>query len=131
VGLAYNGDVYIAKDRAAQAKKPQNIEYVVPEKGSILWIDTLAIPKDAANADNAYKWINNTLVPKVVAGISNKVNYANPNAKATPLVDKKLTSDPKIYISDAVLKSLQPLGVIDLPTQSALTKAFEQFKTAK
>lgn len=131
VGLAYNGDVYIAKDRAAAAKKPQNIEYVVPQKGTILWIDTLAVPKDAQNVDNAFKWINNILDPKVVAGISNKVNYANPNAKATPMVDKKLTGDAKIYLSADVLKSLQPLGVIDLPTQSKLTKAFEQFKTAK
>jgi putrescine transport system substrate-binding protein len=131
VGLAYNGDVYIAKDRAAAAKKPQNIEYVVPEKGTILWIDTMAVPKDASNAGNAFKWINNILDPKVVAGISNKVNYANPNAKATPMVDKKLTGDAKIYLSDAVLKTLQPLGVIDLPTQARLTKAFDQFKTAK
>ena len=131
VGLAYNGDVYIAKDRAAQAKKPLNIEYVVPQKGTILWIDTMAIPKDAKNVDNAFKWINNILDPKVVASISNKVNYANPNAKATELVDKKLTSDAKIYLNDDVLKTLQPLAAIDQPVQAALSKAFDQFKAAK
>ncbi|QNM98161.1 extracellular solute-binding protein [Chitinimonas koreensis] len=131
VGMAYNGDVYMAKDRAAQAKKPQNIEYVVPSKGTILWIDVMAIPKDAKNADNGYKWINNILDPKVVAAISNKVSYANPNAKATPLVDKAITGDAKVYLSDAALKTLQPLAVIDQPTQMALTKAFNQFKTAK
>ncbi|HEY9103933.1 extracellular solute-binding protein [Chitinimonas sp.] len=131
VGMAYNGDVYQAKDRAAAAKKPQNLEYIVPSKGTIMWIDVMAIPKDAKNADNGYKWINNILDPKVVADISNKVSYANPNAKATALVDKKLTGDAKVYLSDAALKTLQPLAVIDLPTQSALTKAFNQFKTAK
>lgn len=131
VAMSYNGDVYMARDRAASAKKPQNIEYVVPEKGTILWIDVMAVPKDSKNVDNAYKWINNILDPKVVAGISNKVSYANPNTKATPMVDKKLTGDAKIYLSDAQLKTLQPLAAIDQPTQLSLTKAFNQFKTAK
>ncbi|WP_374347049.1 extracellular solute-binding protein [Chitinimonas sp.] len=131
VAQSYNGDVYQARDKAAQAKKPQNLEYIVPEKGTILWIDALAIPKDSKNVANAYAWINNVLDPKVVAGISNKVNYANPNAKATPLVDKRLTGDAKIYLAADQLAKLQPLAAVDQPTQAALTKAFEQFKTAK
>ena len=131
VGLAYNGDVYNAKDRAAAAHKPQNIEYIVPQKGTILWIDVMAIPKDSKNGDNAYAWINNILDPKVVAAISNKVNYANPNAKASALVNPKLTKDAKIYLDEASLKSLQPLGAIELPVQTALQRAFDQFKAAK
>lgn len=131
VGLAYNGDVYQARARSIEAKKTQNIEYVVPSKGTILWIDTMAIPKDTPNADNAYKWINHILDAKTVADISNRRIYANPNAKATALVDKKLTGDPKIYLSDEALKSLQPLAALDLPTTTKLTTAFNQFKAAK
>lgn len=131
LGMAYNGDVYQAKDRAASAKKPQNLEYVVPQKGTILWVDVMAVPKDAGNVDNAHAWINNTLDPKVVAGISNKVSYANPNQKATALVDKRLTGDTKIYLSDDTLKTVQPLAAIDPKTTAELTKAFNKFKTAK
>ncbi|QDQ28092.1 extracellular solute-binding protein [Chitinimonas arctica] len=131
VAMGYNGDVYIAKDRAAEAKKPQPIEYIVPAKGTMLWVDVMAIPKDSKNADNAYKWINNILDPKVVAAISNTVNYANPNSKATALVNKKLTGDAKIYPADAVLQTLQTAAALDQPTTMALTKAFNQFKTAR
>lgn len=131
VAMAFNGDVYIAKDRAEQAKNGQKIEYVVPKKGTILWVDNMAIPKDAKNADNALKWINYILDPKVVAEISNKVNYANPNLKATALVSKKLTSDPKIYLTDEVMAKLQPKKPIDPAGQKAITKYFNIFKTAK
>ncbi|MDN3576204.1 extracellular solute-binding protein [Chitinimonas viridis] len=131
VAMGFNGDVYIAKDRAIEAKKPQPIEYVVPAKGTVLWVDVMAIPKDSKNVENAYKWINNMLDPKVVAGISNTVNYANPNTKATALVNKKLTGDAKIYLPDASLKTLQAAASLDQPTTMALTKAFNQFKTAK
>ncbi|MGQ5521861.1 extracellular solute-binding protein [Chitinimonas sp. PSY-7] len=131
VAMAYNGDVYIARDRAAAAKKPQNVEYVVPNKGTIMWLDVMAIPKDSKNAESAHKWINNILDPKVVAAISNTVSYANPNAKATALVNKKISGDIKIYPAADALQKLQPLAVIDQPTQMTLTKAFNQFKTAK
>ncbi|HEY9100942.1 polyamine ABC transporter substrate-binding protein [Chitinimonas sp.] len=131
VAMAFNGDTYMAKDRAEQAKKKQQIEYIVPQKGTIMWVDNMAIPKDAKNADNAFKWINHILDPKEAAGISNKVNYANPNLKATPFVDKKLTSDPKIYLTAESMSKLQAKKPIDPAAQKLITKYFNQFKTAK
>lgn len=131
MGMAYNGDAYIAKDRAEQAKNGNKIEYIVPAKGTIVWIDTMAITKDAGNVENAYKWVNNILDPKVAAGISNKVNYANPNSAATPFVDKKLTGDPKIYLTPEVLKIMQPKQPIQSDTQRLLLSYFNIFKTSK
>ncbi|WP_137938680.1 extracellular solute-binding protein [Chitinivorax sp. B] len=131
VAMGFNGDVYIARDRAKEAKKPQNIEYVVPNKGTQLWIDVMAIPKDSKNVAEAHQWINYIMKPEVVAAISNKVNYANPNTKATPMVDKKLRDDPKIYLSDEALGKLQPKKPMEADTQKRVTAAFNKFKTSK
>lgn len=131
LGMAYNGDAYMAKDRAIQAKNGQNIEYIVPAKGTIVWIDTMAIPKDATNTDNAYKWLNTILDPKVAASISNKVNYANPNSAATPFVDKRLTSDVKIYLTPKWLSVMQAKQPIQSDAQRQIGFYFNQFKTAK
>ncbi len=131
VAMGYNGDVYIARDRAKEAKKPQNIEYVVPAKGTQLWIDAMAVPKDSKNVDNAYKWINFIMKPETVAAISNKVNYANPNLKATPLVDKKLKDDPKIYLSEEALAKLQPKQPMEAEVQKRVTTYFNKFKSGK
>ncbi|QDQ27767.1 polyamine ABC transporter substrate-binding protein [Chitinimonas arctica] len=131
VAMSFNGDTYIAKDRAEQAKKGLKLEYIVPSKGTILWVDNMAIPKDAKNVDNAYKWINNILDPKVAADISNKVNYANPNLKATPFVNKTIAADPKIYLTADAMAKLQAKKPIDPAAQKAITKYFNLFKTAK
>jgi putrescine transport system substrate-binding protein len=131
VGMAYNGDAYIAKDRAEQAKNGQKIEYIVPSKGTIVWIDTMAVPKDAGNPDNAFKWINNIFDPKVDASISNKVNYANPNTAATPFVDKKLTSDPKIYLTPKWMSLMQAKQPIQSDAQRQIAFYFNIFKTSK
>ncbi|HEY9100935.1 extracellular solute-binding protein [Chitinimonas sp.] len=131
VGMAYNGDAYMARDRAEQAKNGNKIEYIVPQKGTIVWIDTMAVPKDATNVDNAYKWINNILDPKVAAGISNKVNYANPNTAATQYVSPKLTGDAKIYLTPAVMAVMQPKQPIQSDAQKQISFYFNIFKTSK
>ena len=59
--------------------------------------DTMAIPADSANVDQALQFIDYILEPKVVADISNAVFLANANAAATPLVDEAITTDPNIY----------------------------------
>ena len=35
-----------------------SLEYVIPEEGTNLWIDSWVIPADAKNKENAEKWIN-------------------------------------------------------------------------
>jgi putrescine transport system substrate-binding protein len=131
VGMAYNGDAYMAKDRAEAAKNGQKIEYIVPAKGTIVWIDTIAIPKDASNTDNAYKFLNNLMDPKVAAANSNKVNYANPNAAATPFVNAKLTSDPKIYLTPKWMALMQAKQPIQSDAQRQIAFYFNIFKTSK
>ncbi len=97
VAFGYSGDVLQAKNRAAEAKNGIDIAYSVPREGAMTWIDMMAIPKDAPNAENALKFINYILRPEVVAKISNTVTYANPNKLATALVDEKIRSNPGIY----------------------------------
>ena len=43
---------------------------------------SVAMPKDAPNEEAAYAFMNYLLEPKVIAGISDYVHYANGNAKA-------------------------------------------------
>ena len=45
----------------------------------MIWIDMMAIPKDAPHPGNALAFIDYVLRPPVIAAISNTVAYANPN----------------------------------------------------
>jgi putrescine transport system substrate-binding protein len=106
VVLGYSGDVFQAQQRAEEAKNGVNIAYAIPKEGAMLWIDQMAIPADAPHPENALKWINFILRPEIAADISNAVAYANPNAKATPLVDPAIRDNPNIYPSEAVKQRL-------------------------
>src|SRR5450631_2772346 len=47
VATTYNGGVIQARSRAKDAKNGIKIGFFVPEEGSLLWADMLAIPRDA------------------------------------------------------------------------------------
>jgi putrescine transport system substrate-binding protein len=110
VGHAYSGDALQARDRANEADKGVHVGYSIPKEGAVLWVDTLAVPKDAPDPDQAFAFIEYLMDPKVIADISNAVNYANPNTKATELVNEDIRNDPSIYPTPEVKERLFVLG---------------------
>ncbi|HSQ07912.1 MAG TPA: extracellular solute-binding protein, partial [Chromatiaceae bacterium] len=106
VAHGYSGDIFQARDRADEAGKGVKVGYVIPKEGAVVWVDVLAIPKDAPHPEQAHAFIEYLLDPKVIADASNFVNYANPNLKATELLDESVRNDPSVYPSDEVKKRL-------------------------
>ena len=97
LALGFSGDIFQARDRAAKAKDKQDIAYAIPREGSLLWIDVAAIPKDAPNPDNALRFLDFLLEPKVAAASSELTGYANANTAATALLPKDISANPLIY----------------------------------
>ena len=97
LAFGYSGDIFQARDRAAKAKDKQDIAYAIPREGSLLWIDVAAIPKDAPNPDNALRFLDFLLEPKVAAASSELTGYANANTPATALLPKDISGNPLIY----------------------------------
>jgi len=129
IALGYSGDVFQAQQRAEDAKNGVHIAYAIPKEGAMLWIDQMAIPADAPHPDNAHKWINFILRPEIAADISNAVAYANPNAKATPLVDPSIRDNPSIYPSEAVKQRLFFDTPVTPQYARARTRAWTRVKT--
>ena len=63
----------------------------------MVWIDVAAVPKDAPNPDNAMKFLDFLLDPKVAAASSTLTGYANANVPATALLDPKISGNKWIY----------------------------------
>jgi putrescine transport system substrate-binding protein len=131
IAVGYSGDVLQARDRAEEAGKPLEIAYSIPKEGALLWFDTLAIPTDAPHKDNAYRFIDFLLRPEVAAANSNFVNYANPNAAATALVDEALRDDPGIYPTPEVKARLRANLAKSAAFTRDLNRAWTRFTTGR
>src|SRR5262249_52112480 len=75
LALGFNGDVLQARDRAAEANAGVKIQYVVPKEGTLIWIDSMVIPKDAPHPENAHAFIDFMQRPEIAARNSDHVNY--------------------------------------------------------
>ena len=129
--VGWSGDIYIAKDRSAKAKRPQALQVLLPKVGGLLFFDVMAIPKDAKHPENAHQWINYILRPEVHASLTNTVFYANPNREARKLVKPELANDKSVFPDASALETMILPGVPDQATRRLMTRTFTSFKAGR
>jgi putrescine transport system substrate-binding protein len=131
VALDYNGVFFQARQRAAEAKNGRELRFVIPDEGSLIWFDMLAIPRDAPNISNAHLFINYLMDPHTAASNTKFIGSANANSAATALLDPSIASDAAIYPPPDQQKRLF-VQMQDSPEQArAITRLWQRFKTAQ
>lgn len=101
MALAYNGDAMgVIYDHP-------EIGFVNPVEGTVIWVDSMVIPKKAPNAKLANKFIEFMLRPEVAAQLSNYNHYATPNGGALPFIFPEDLGNPVIYPDTETQKKLQ------------------------
>ncbi|MEP0152197.1 MAG: polyamine ABC transporter substrate-binding protein [Nitratireductor sp.] len=131
VGYGYSGDIFQARDRAAEAGQGVEIAYSIPKEGARMWFDQLAIPADAPHPENAHAFIDYLMRPEVIAKATNYVVYANGNKASQEFVDDAIINDPALYPSDEVLANLYTKEAYDARTQRLINRAFTTVQTGQ
>jgi spermidine/putrescine-binding protein len=128
VAMGWSGDAGVIRRRAQQAHQNFEIRYVTPKGQTGLWFTMMGIPKDAANKDNAYKWINHMLDVKVASEITNAITYptAVPAAKAG--VKPEFAADAAIFPSPQAIDSYFVFAPLDPDILHLITKLWLTFK---
>lgn len=129
VAVMYSGDAGIAQARAMDAGGEVDIRYAIPKEGTLMWIDLMAIPADAPHLDEAYRFIDYMLRPRVIADVSNTVFFANANKAADAFVDPAILSDPGLYPDAATLERLFPDHSVDARALRARTRLWTGVKS--
>ena len=96
--LAYNGDILQVME------EDDDLNYVVPSEGAILWADNMCIPRGGPNPDNAHAFIDFILEPEVHGAIAEYVRYPCPNAAALDFIPEADRTNPALYPPRAVLE---------------------------
>jgi len=131
VAVGWSGDVLQAASRAEDAARGVVVSYVIPKEGAPMWVDMMAIPKDAPNADNAHLFIDYLLRPEVKAAITNYVAFANANQAAKPLVDEAVRNHPGVYPTPEASAKLYTLAVLPPEVDRLFTRHWTRVKTGQ
>lgn len=129
VAIGYSGDPGLINARADEAKSGVHVNFTVPKEGSKLSVDMMAIPADAKNSENAEKFINFLLDPKVMAAITNYVHYPNAVPKSKQFTAPEISNDPVIYPPEAVAQRLVVVKSRSPELVRYLTRSWNKIKS--
>jgi putrescine transport system substrate-binding protein len=129
VALGWSSDMNIARARAQEAKKGNNIQVLVPKKGAVLFYDAMVIPKDAVNVENAYKFINYRLQPEVAAGDSNHVQYPSAVTGSERFIKPEIANNKTIYLSPEDMANMHAPRMYNNDQRRLVTRSYTSFKT--
>ena len=129
LAVGWSGDVLQARDRAAEADNGVTVVYSIPEEGTMMWFDMMAIPADAPNKENALTFMNYIMRPEVIAKATNYVAYANGNKASQEFVDEEVLSDPAVYPPEAVVEKLFTTTELPPRVQRTATREWTRVKT--
>lgn len=113
LGVTFSGEILYM-----QEQNP-DLEYVVPDEGSNLWIDSWVIPKNAAHKENAEAFLNFLCRPDIALKNFEYITYATPNVAAQALIEDEEVRNSPILFPDVS-------GVTNLETYKYLNKETEE-----
>lgn len=102
-----NGETYINMIWSGEGLNLQdeypNLKYVVPKEGANFWIDSLCIPKNAANVEGAEKFINFVSDKEAALRIADEIGYTTPNKEAREEQSDEVKNNPNAYMTEEVM----------------------------
>lgn len=109
IGVIYSGEAIFTQ------RENENLEYVVPQEGTNIWIDSWVIPKNAPNKENAEKFINFLCRGDIALKNFEYITYSTPNTAAWDLIEDETVKNNKIAFPDLSqynnLETYQYLGL--------------------
>lgn len=98
IGTMWSGDASFSY------RENPNLGFVIPKEGTLVWADTLAIPKGAKHKALAEKFINFLFDPEVSAKNYEAIGYNDPNSNARKYHSKEYLEDPMLNTAITHLK---------------------------
>jgi len=124
-----SGDVWVAQGWNGQfaraiAQDP-DLEYVIPNEGGSLFIDSLVIPRSAPHPELAHAFMDFVMEAEIAAEICATMQYSTPNRAAVALLPESLRQNPAVFPSDeeiARLELIHDIGEATLDFDRAWTE---------
>jgi spermidine/putrescine-binding protein len=124
LGLTWTGGI----DELKAEPETADTEYIVPEDGTLYWMDTWVLLKDAPHPEAAYAWLNFIHEPAIQAKETETNYYATPNDEAKKLVDPELLANPTVFVPEAAFANLE--GAQDVSSDPLRIEIWEEFSSS-
>ena len=128
VGVIYSGEMLYIQDEVANLGLDYDLEYVIPEEGTNLWLDSWVIPKNAKNKENAEKWIDFMCRPEIAKANFEYITYPTPNKGAFELLDEEMQNNKAVFPDIDSLKNSEVYKYLGDETDAVYNELWKEVK---
>ena len=128
VGVIYSGEMLYIQDEVANLGLDYDLEYVIPEEGTDLWVDSWVIPKNAKNKENAEKWIDFMCRPEIAKANFEYITYPTPNKGAFDLLDEEMQNNKAVFPDMDSLKNSEVYKYLGDDTDAIYNELWKEVK---
>ena len=129
VGVIYSGEMLYIQNEVKELGLDYSLEYVIPEEGTNLWLDSWVIPANAPNKENAEKWINFLCRPDIAKKNFEYITYPTPNKGAFDFLDPELKNNKALFPDDSMLKNSEVYQYLGDQPDSLYNEAWKEVKS--
>ena len=108
-----------------------DLEYVIPEEGTNLWLGSWGIPANAENKENAEKWIDFMCRPDIAKRNFEYITYPTPNKGAFDLLDPELQENKAVFPDISSLKGSETFQYLGDDVETIYNDMWKEVKAAK
>ncbi len=105
-----------------------NLVYTLPKEGVNFWIDSLCIPKNAKNVEEAEKFINFVSSKECALRIADEIGYTTPNKEARLEQPEHVRNNPNAYMSKEMMKLSELYKPLPLEVRQMYDSVWTQVK---
>jgi spermidine/putrescine-binding protein len=123
LGLTWTGGI----DELIAAPETNDTKYIIPEDGTLYWMDTWVILADPPHPEGAHAFLNFIHEPEIQAQETISNAYATPNDAAKQFIPQEILDDPTIFVPESIFPRLE--GSQATETDPLRAEIWEEFKS--
>ncbi len=131
VVMHWSGILSMTRSKFKTISRQSSMEIMLPKEGTLMWIDCIAIPKDAPHVENAHKFIDFLLRAESAAMITNMVYTATTVKASYPLLHKEIRENKAVFPGKNYMKKVVLPEVKSLQFQRRMSRFFASIMTHK
>lgn len=123
LGVIYSGEAIYTK------RENPDLEYVVPDEGSNVWIDAWAVSAGARNKENAMKWIDYMCRSEIALKNFEYITYSTPNTAARDMIeDEDIRNSEVAFPPDSVLQRCETYSYLGQDAEKLYNDYWKEVK---
>jgi spermidine/putrescine-binding protein len=129
VGVIYSGEMLYIQNEVKDLGLDYSLEYIIPEEGTNLWLDSWVIPANAPDKENAEKWINFLCRPDIAKKNFEYITYPTPNQGAFDSLDPEVQNNKAVFPDVDSLKNSEVYQYLGDQVDSVYNEAWKEVKS--